>query len=57
MLMCPNCNKIVDIDEHAPYCEFCGFVFIEFIERMDSKKVEEKTTTRRTGEGVDQIDG
>ena len=57
ILKCPNCNAKVRLSEYSNHCKQCGFVFINYVKRMNSKKVEERTTTRRTGDGVDLIDG
>jgi len=55
--ICPNCRTITEIDEFHNHCIKCGFIWIDMIEKMSDEEVEERTHTRRTGDGVDQIDG
>jgi len=54
---CPNCKKIYEINEHTSHCSNCGFIFIDMIKRMTEEKTNERSTVRRTGNGVDQLDG
>ena len=55
--LCPNCRNKCDIDEQINYCIKCGFIFINMIKRMPYGETEERSHTRRTGEGVDLVDG
>jgi hypothetical protein len=45
------------IDEYNNHCIKCGFIFIDMVKRMSEEETEERGHIRRTGYGVDLIDG
>jgi len=54
---CPNCGRKVIIQRNAIKCRECGFIFTKYIKIKNEEEINERNTTRRTGDGVDQIDG
>lgn len=54
---CPNCKNVCILNEYINHCKNCGFIFINMIKRLSDDETEEKSHTRRTGYGVDQLDG
>lgn len=54
---CPNCIQLCTIDEYNTHCPKCGLIFIDMIKRMSEEETEERGHVRRTGDGVDIIDG
>lgn len=54
---CPNCKQMCKIDEYNNHCPKCGFIFIDMIKRMSEEETGARGHTRRTGAGVDLIDG
>jgi len=45
------------IDEYTDHCPKCGFVFIDMLKRMSENETNKRSQIRRTGDGVDLIDG
>lgn len=54
---CPNCGNECRLNEFVKHCRKCGYIFIELMNIMNRDEIEERTTTRRTGDGVDRLDG
>ena len=54
---CPNCRSECALNEHEFKCRACGWVFIEMIKRMGEKETDEREHIRRTGNGVDRLNG
>ena len=56
-IKCPNCGNMCQLNEYTKYCRKCGRIFVEYLDIMSDEKIKHKTTTRRTGKDVDQLDG